>query len=297
MTATKRSGQNTTQARFPYGVVVTIIMGITLFFSTYDLARHDDRAVAAVETFTRTPVHVAEGVAVDPEPIRQVIGDRNLVVGVFDEVSSTYELCDEIAQLAPTTAVLAVSLADDETEHLLCTGWEFPAPTLVDRDADSVLSSVRWSAEGAATYLDPDADVTALVTEYVFAFDRELGAAYGDPPRRGPIAAAPDAAELGLGFLAIFGICVSGYLITRDVTWALVHSGVTRPRATGLRERLDRLAPRLMAPGRLTDPEIATTARAYARAYQQLDKVAKGKDRRRLDEVAKQVERLETTLR
>ncbi|WP_433471039.1 hypothetical protein [Saccharomonospora azurea] len=298
------AGRTRTWARWPWGVTAAFVVGVVVFFLTMDPLRNPtERASAVVTEFVHDPVYVADDAPVDADRIRQLIGERAVVVAVLsgpvsaqqpdDAVSSVSSvssraLCDDIAELVPTSMVLVFSFLDDESyRESACGGPDFPAPTLVDADAEDFLLDVEVSASDGERYHDSGDGVATQVAEYVLAFDDEASQAYGDLPRRGPIAEPPGGADLVLGLLAVVGSAIAAYLVLRDLGWMLLRSDLAHPRATHLRERLVRLGDRIMDPARPGDPE---TARNYARAFRELDQVRSPYDHHAVE---RRIERLE----
>lgn len=282
---------------------VAVAVGVVLFLWIFEPWRSvNERARAAAEGLADSSVYVAPGAPglVDPERVRQVVGDRAIVVAVLDETPLTeyadetspgLALCRDLAELVPTNLVIVFATEPGEAyDSAYCEGPDFPAPTLLDDSVDTFAISVLAAAEPAWQYRATDTDLTPEIEEYVLAFDLEATEAYGEIPRRGPVNNAADASQLVLAFLGIVCATIAVFLLLRQLGRLLARSGLARPRESGLNARLDRLADRVMDPAR---PPDAAAAKEYVLALREFHE-ARG--RAGLDRVEKRIERIEELL-
>ena len=107
-----------------------------------------ERARTAAQNLGATSVYAEPGApdVVNPERAEKVIGDRAIVVAVFDETplieyadeqSPRQALCRDVASLVPTNLVVVFAAnPDGDYNGSYCHGPEFPAPTLTDDTTD-----------------------------------------------------------------------------------------------------------------------------------------------------------------
>lgn len=288
-----------------YAVLLGVV-GFVAVFKPWQVP--GQRASDAARGLRDDSVYVAADAPglVDPERAREVIGDRAIVVAIFDDGSLTEyagedrpstALCEDVARLVPTNLVI-VFASDEDGQYgsAYCDGPAFPGPTRGDASAEDFSFGVLVAAELSWQYRVTDTDLTAEIEEYVLTFDAEAAQAYGEIPRRGPVG---DAMSLGRLLLAGAGM-VSGtvvlFLLLRGAALALRGGSLTRRRhdLTARRRaadaRLNRLADRVLQP---RDQPDAEAAKEYVLA---LHAFREATDDQRLSEVESRIAALEGRL-
>ncbi|WP_277669961.1 hypothetical protein [Saccharomonospora viridis] len=265
-----------------------------------------ERARTAAQNLGATSVYAEPGApdVVDPERAEKVIGDRAIVVAVFDETplieyadeqSPRQALCRDVASLVPTNLVVVFAAnPDGDYNGSYCHGPEFPAPTLTDDTTDVFFLSLLATAEQSWQYRTSETDLVPQLEEFVLAFDTETFKAYGEVPRRGPVNSVYDVWQLVLACLAMVSATVVVFLLLRQLGRALFASRALRPREAGLNARLNRLADRVLHPE--GGAPNAAAAKEYVLALREFHDTDRQRDRQRLDAVERRIEKIEGML-
>jgi hypothetical protein len=294
-------------ARVPCWVWCAVIVGLVGFAMVFQPWRSiSDRAREAAQGLRDSSVYVAPGApgVVDPQRIRKVLGDRAIVVAVFDDTPLTeyagedqpaMALCDDVAALVPTNLVVVFATDDDgEYDSAYCDGPGFPAPTKTGDSAEDFFFGVLVAAEQSWQYRATDTDLTPEIEEYVLTFDRDAAAAYGEIPRRGPVSGAPDVGRLILACLGMVSATVALFLLVRQaarlVRRRTIADRARRRRRAAADARLNRLADRLLRPSTAPDPEVIRT---YVAALHQFRDAA---DEDSLSEAERRITEVEGSL-
>jgi hypothetical protein len=236
---------------------------------------------AAVEGFRHSSVYVEQGAppVVNPDRVRQVLGDRPIVVAILADkplpvtgsalVKPRQRLCDDIAGRVPTNIVIL--FAGDEKAGYgssFCTGPRFsneenPVP------AGNFDLPLIVAAETSWKYRVAGQDLTPEVEEYVLAFDAQAAKDYPrSVPRR---AAVPDELATGEVVLSLGGIvaaCVALFFLLHLLAGSLRR----RPRRDrlALEARLSRIGDRVLH-GDPQDPDQAEISRKYVLALRAVE--------------------------
>ena len=292
--------------RIPLWFWAALVVGLVAFLWVFKPWQSvSERARTAAEGLGEASVYAEPGApnVVDPERAEKVVGDRAIVVAIFDETPLTEyaaetaprrALCRDVASLVPTNFVVVFAAEPDgDYDGSYCKGPDFPAPTLTDGilDADAFFISLITIAEQAWQYRESETDLTPQLEEFVLAFDAETFRDYGEIPRRGPVNSVFDAWQLVLACLAMVSVTAVVFLLVRQLGRALFTSRALRPRVGGLNARLNRLADRVLHP-RDGEPNAAA-AKEYVLALQEFDNAV---HRKQLDAVERRIEKIEEML-
>ncbi|EHR49165.1 hypothetical protein SacmaDRAFT_0872 [Saccharomonospora marina XMU15] len=246
------------------------VVGFLIVFKPWQLP--GERAREAAQNLRDSSVYVAPGAPglVDPVRAREVIGDRAIVVAIFDdeplldyaaEEDPSRALCDDIATLVPTNLVIVFSADEGEYASTYCDGPGFPEPTRGDDSAEDFSFGVILKAEASWQYRVTDTDLTPEIEEYALAFDADAAQAYGEIPRRGPVDDVTDVGRLLLAGAAMVSAPVVLFLLLRGSALALRDRlgarGAAARRRTAVDARLNRLADRVLHPDGPADAEHA----------------------------------------
>ncbi|TLW89597.1 hypothetical protein FFT09_21675 [Saccharomonospora piscinae] len=289
--------------RLPRWLIVAVVVGVAAFlwiFTPWVTA--GERAATAAGGLEDSSVHVDPGAPglVDPQRAREVIGDRAIVVAIFDETPldeyadetvPRLALCRDVAELVPTNLVV-VFATEPEREYgsSYCEGPAFPDPTETDDDAAGFALSVVAAAEQSWQYRASDTDLTPELEEYVLTFDAEAAEAYGELPRRGPVDSVTDVSQLVLAFLGIVSATIAVFLLLRGLALVSFRRKVTAPKEAELGARLNRVADRVLHPE--GEPN-AEAAKEYVLAMRELGEPG---GTARLDRVRRRLDRIEELL-
>lgn len=260
--------------RLPWWVYALVALALIVFFVVFEPWHSvSDRARAAAEGLRDSSVYLAPDAPgmVDPVRAREVIGDRAIVVAILDttplteyaeETAPNQALCQDIAGLVPTNLV-AVFSGDPEGTYraAYCAGPNFPTPTRTEQSAELFAFDVLVAAEESWQYRATEDDLTPQLEEYVLTFDSKAVEAYGEIPRRGPLAHPLDFWRLLLAGLAMVSLPIVVFVLLRLGARALHRrrsgKAAQRHRQHVIDARLNRLADRILHPAGEPDAEAA----------------------------------------
>lgn len=200
----------------PRWVVVGFVVGVLVCVKVYvnqPKVSPDVRAV--VEGFRHGSVYVEPGAppVVNPDRVRQVIGDRPIVVAILADrplppsnsklVGPRQKFCGDVADQVPTNEVIVFGRDRNGYNTAFCTGPDFSNPDNPVKESDFDFPLIA-AAETAWKYRLTGSDLTPKVEEYVLAFDAQVkDDKVATTPRRG---AVPDKLATGEVVLSLGGI-------------------------------------------------------------------------------------------
>ncbi|TCO65535.1 hypothetical protein [Actinocrispum wychmicini] len=195
-----------------FGLVVGALVGVAVYQKQPKVSS-DVRAV--VEGFRHGSVYVERGAppVVNPDRVRQVIGDRPIVVAILADrplppgrplVRSRQKFCGDVAVQVPTNEVIIFGTDEkDGYGSAFCTGKQFSNPDNPVKAGNFDFPLIA-AAETAWKYRISATDLTPQVEEYVLAFDAQVSQdKVATAPRRG---AVPDKLAAGDVVLSLGGI-------------------------------------------------------------------------------------------
>ncbi|ONI85832.1 hypothetical protein ALI144C_11995 [Actinosynnema sp. ALI-1.44] len=233
---------------------------------------------AIIEGFRHGPVYVEQDApAVAPDRIRQVLGDRPIVVAVLSEKSPVRHqlptgmdaLCGEVAALLPGNVVVVYGYSWNYYRFTSCAGTGFRADFGADVDAGAkkVLEfrvPRRETADELKT-IRPDV-ITTQVEEFARSFDAVAGKEFPTSvPRRAAVPEEPTTGAYVLSLAGALTACVVLFFLLHLVFVAVRHRR-RRDRGHAEREvRLRKLGDYVVSadPG---EPHQAELARQYVLA-------------------------------
>ncbi|ONI85991.1 hypothetical protein ALI144C_11980 [Actinosynnema sp. ALI-1.44] len=259
-----------------------------------------DRVRAVVEGFRHSSVYVEPGAppTVNADHVRQVLGDRPIVVAILSEepmppsgkplVTAGLKLCDDIANLVPTNLVIVYGNEPGKGyKPAFCVG-----PKFTNEDHPVNASNFDFvliaKAETAWKYRASPADLTPQVEEYVLAYDAQAAKDYPDSvPRRGAVPDKLATGEIVLSLGGIVAACVAVFFLLHLAARAVGRRTPRNRRQLATGARLSRIGEYVMS----ADPqgaEQAEVARQYVLVLQGHESGAN---------VERQVEELERRIR
>nr|WP_052479116.1 hypothetical protein [Kibdelosporangium sp. MJ126-NF4]CEL22248.1 hypothetical protein [Kibdelosporangium sp. MJ126-NF4]CTQ93030.1 hypothetical protein [Kibdelosporangium sp. MJ126-NF4] len=261
------------------GVLVGVIGCVVLL---RDQAMTSDQVRAVVEGFRHGSVYVEPGAPplVNGDRVRQVIGDRPIVVAVLSDkplpssgerlVSPRQELCRDIANLVPTNLVIVYGTEPRNGYYgpSFCVGPKFnneDNPV----DASNFDFVMIAKAESAWKYRTTMTDLTGQVEEYVLAYDAQAAKDYPDSvPRRGAVPDKLATGEIVLSLGGIVAACLAVFFLLHLAAQALGRRTPRNRRQLEMGARLSKIGEWVMS----ADPQQANqsdVARQYVLALQE----------------------------
>lgn len=262
--------------------LVAVVLLVALGWSTarYLLSAPEAREAAA--GLRTDSVWVAPGAedVLDEQRVRQVLGDRPIVVAVLAEsyTGDSLDACDDVAARQPRTIVL-LYLASERTEYpTICATRRFPEPAVTEgSDALGTSAVDQWLfrlgivAERSARYRvdDETVDRTPEVEELVLAFDALAVEEYPDGvPTRDAGAAPLTWATVLLQLAGMVVGLVALHLLLRRLAQRygerLQARQLERARRAEVEQRLSQAASSLVLAG--PAPGVAEAAEGYLAA-------------------------------
>lgn len=260
------------------------LAGLIAFAAVYGPWSQPSPQVRAIVAGLRSSsVYMAPGApgVVDPARVRQVIGDRPIVVAILDRTplppnskgtDPRLVLCDQIAGQVSNDYVW-VYAADDKGRYRGndCYGPNFPHPTKAGVGMDDFDLSLNIEAQLSAQFRTSDTNLTPEIEEFVLAFDADTTADYGAVPTR---SALPDelagqqivlaCAGMVFGAAALFLLLRHGGLALRR---RMAGHAALRHRHLALTARLNEIADAVINPGRPADARDAERQADVAKRY------------------------------
>lgn len=240
----------------PRGLCLALIVGLIIALVLYwPVLFPSARTRAAVEGLRTSSVYVEPGAPglVDPDRARQVLGDRPIVMAIFNEEplpdsghinGPDYEMCEDIARLVPTNLVVVFAVDEDgEYGSSYCDGSAFPKPP----DEEFFSLNVIVAAETAWTYRVSEDNLTPEIEEYALAFDVEATEQFPNGiPRRGAVPDLLARWQVWLSMAGVVAATVAVFLLLRLAGWAVRQRGRARAeldhRRAAVSARLSKLA-------------------------------------------------------
>ncbi|MEU3275240.1 hypothetical protein ABZ639_30685 [Saccharomonospora sp. NPDC006951] len=243
---------------------------IAFLFVFTPWATSSAKARAAAEGLRAGSVYVQQGAPdlVDAERAEKIVGDRAIVVALFDEEPLTgfsgednprRALCQDLANLVPSNLVV-VFAADEDGEYgsSYCDGPSFPIE-------DNFSLKVIAGAEQSWKYRTTSTDLTPELEEYVLTFDLTAAEDHGEIPRRGPVPDAMAFGQLLMACAAMIAATILLFLLIRQAARTVRRrrgkAGALRRRRKAIDARLSKVAERVLRP---RDPECASNAKLAA---------------------------------
>ncbi|ASR34241.1 hypothetical protein BAY61_03695 [Prauserella marina] len=290
--------------RVPGVVWIGAACGLIAFLFVFTpWATSSAKAKAAAEGLRSGSVYAQRGAPdlVDAERAERIIGDRAIVVALFDEEPLTEfsgednprrALCQDLASLVPSNLVV-VFAADEDGEYgsSYCDGPSFPIE-------DNFSLKVIAGAEQSWKYRTTSTDLTPELEEYVLTFDVTAAEDHGEVPRRGPVPDAMAFGQLLMACAAMIAATVLLFLLLRQAAKALRRrqgkTGALRKRRKAIDARLSKVAERVLRP---RDPECASNAKLAADYADALHRFREADTSQRLGVVEAKVTELENVIR
>lgn len=269
-----------------------LVAGLIAFLAVFGpWAQPSARVRTIVDGFRTSSVYVQPGAPhlLDPARLRQVIGNRPIVVAILnrtplpdgDDGSDPREtLCQQVAhQVLDDYIWVYAQDSDGEYKGNNCWGDDFPTPTKPGETMDGFDTVLNISAQTAAQFRTTDTDETPQIEEFVLAFDATAGEDYGAVPTRGPVPDHLAARQIALACIAmIAGMCalfallrLAAVLLRRR---AAATAALRRRRAAAAAE-LSKVADAVVHARPAADPadarHQADTARKYVLALDALE--------------------------
>ncbi|RZS36872.1 hypothetical protein EV193_106106 [Herbihabitans rhizosphaerae] len=216
------------------GVVVGVALGYVFFGNPVQGPKPlSPKALAAAEGLRTGSVYVAPGAppVVDVERVRQVIGDRPIVVAMLDSTPlpparmglEGQDMCEEIAEIAATNLVITFAMENkDGYDSSYCVGKQFGNAHNGLKNSDFGFSFLV-APEQAWQYRATETNKTPEIEEFVLAFDAKIAEKNVSIPRRAviqPPAPAPDPVQTRQIVTSLGGIMLASVAL-----FALLHVG------------------------------------------------------------------------
>jgi hypothetical protein len=268
------------------------VVGLLVFVAVYGPWSQPSARVATIVDGLRTSsVYRQPGAPdlVNPARVRQVIGDRPIVVAILDRTplpagsdsdDPREALCQQVAKQI-TNDYIWIYGADSTGKYSGndCYGSDFPTPTAKGVDMFDFDAGVNISAQLSAQFRTSPTNLTPELEEFVLSFDAETAKDYGAVPTRGAIPDALATRQLTLAALGLVAGTVTLFLLLRLLGLAIRgRSGAAAARATRhaeLSTRLNEVADAVINPRPHATAEQAahqaTVAKRYVLALDQLD--------------------------
>ncbi|SFB63480.1 hypothetical protein SAMN05216266_13525 [Amycolatopsis marina] len=289
--------------RWIYLAVVVGLVGFAVVVRPWTTV--EERARTAAEGLRDSPVHVAAGArdVVDEQHAREVIGDRAIVVALFEDAPLTeyegatsppLELCRDLAELTPTNVVLVYAQGFyGEYRSKICVGPAFPDSPLSEWTAHDFNISLVTAVTDSSRYRVTAGNVTPEIEELVLAFDARSAERYGEILTRSQVGDTMSFRPLALAALGTVLTTVALFLLLRRGGQLLGAKG-RRDRALARRRksvdaRLNVLADRVLHPH---GPPDAQAAGDYVLI---LHSFGEATTETQLDQVEHRIEALERT--
>lgn len=307
----------------PRWVVLAIGMGLILCYQVYGVDRTDPdtpspKVNEIVEGLRTTSVYAEKGAPgkVDIKRVRELIGDRPIVVVVLDSTplpasDDEYfpmpgqDLCTDIADEVSTNLVILFAQdPEDGYDSSFCVGPDFSNPQNPVDDDNYDLGLIT-AAELSWKYRATDENMTPQIEEFVYAFDAQAAKDYQDGvPRRAVIPPPPPAADkiqswqIGLSLAGIVAGTIVVFLLLRLGGRAVLRRGAltasVEHRRAAAGARLNRLAGEVLHPGEAGDAADARRQAERAKRYVLLlNDFENADDKAELDDVERQLTELE----
>jgi hypothetical protein len=269
-----------------------LVAGLVAFLAVFGpWAQPSAQVRTIVDGFRTGSVYVQPGAPhlLDPARLRQVIGDRPIVVAILnrtplpdgDDDDPQETLCQQIAHQVLDDYIWVY--AQDGTGKYQgddCYGDDFPTPTkpgvtMFDFDTD-----LSISAQTAAQLRVTTTDKTPEIEEFVLAFDAVTGEDYGAVPTRGPVPDRLAARQVALACLGmVAGTCALFALLRLTAVSLRRRAAATsalRRRRTAATAELSRVADAVIHARPATDAvdarRQADTAKEYVLALDALER-------------------------
>jgi hypothetical protein len=178
-----------------FGLAVGLI-GSAVLFGPW--AQPSAQVRTIVDGFRTSSVYVQPGAppVLDPARLRQVIGDRPIVVAILNRTplpdsgddDPREVLCQQIAhQVLDDYIWVYAQDGGGDYKGDDCYGDDFPRPTKPGVSMDDFDIALNVSAQTAAQLRETDTNLTPEIEEFVLTFDATAGEDYGAVPTRGPV--------------------------------------------------------------------------------------------------------------
>lgn len=257
------------------GVLVGVIACVVL--PRTESAPTTERARVIVDEFRRGPVYLEPGApAVDPERVRQVLGDRPIMVAYLSErVPSESALgppflsdvCGQIAARVRTNQVVVHGFYDGARYRLVSCAepGDLYSGDVDDETAKAVEYRIQ-RRDGSIIAGGPvggklaPADLMLELAEYVRAFDVLAGKKYPDGvPRRGAVPDEPTTGDHLWALAGLFTACVVAFYLLHLVFVAVRRGRGRDPGRQAVAARVDRIGDYVVSvdPGRRGQAEVA----------------------------------------
>ncbi|ASO22009.1 hypothetical protein FHR81_004983 [Actinoalloteichus hoggarensis] len=249
---------------------------------------------------TAAVVDPAEPGVLDVDRVRQVVGDRPILVAVLpeDTAENTYALCVEVVDRHPANLALVYQ---GTSGPAVCRGTAFPEPTTEGLSARDWLETLIVYARRSSEFrVDLDArDRTPQIEEFVLAFDAAVAKHYADGVERRVATPAP--AQWWLVALGSAGLVlgvVAGFAILRLLGGRLASIASARRELRGTRmrqrTRLARLADLVSAepprPSASAAERRAEVAADYVRTLGRFESASTAADHREVETMLARME-------
>jgi hypothetical protein len=268
-----------------------LVAGLIAFLAVFGpWAQPSAQVRTIVDSFRTSSVYVQPGApaVLDPARVRQVIGDRPIVVAILNRTplpdsddDPREALCQQIAhQVLDDYIWVYAQDSSGEYSGNDCYGDDFPTPTKAGVSMDDFDIDLNISAQTAAQLRTSDTNKTPEIEEFVLAFDDVAGQDYGSVPTRGPVPDHLAARQIALACVGMVAGACALFALLR-----LVALGVRRrsAAAAALRRRraaataeLSKVADAVIHTRQATDAadarRQASTAKGYVQALDALER-------------------------
>lgn len=200
--------------------VCGLVAGLVAFLVVFGpWAQPSAQVTTIVDGLRAGSVYVQPGAprVLDPARLRQVIGDRPIVVAILNRTplpdaddDPREVLCRQIAhQVLDDYIWVYAQDSSGDYQGNDCYGDDFPTPTKPGVSMDDFDIDLNVSAQTAAQLRVSDTNRTPEIEEFVLAFDTVAGEDYSAVPTRGPVPDHLAARQIVLACLGmIAAMCV-----------------------------------------------------------------------------------------